>query len=119
MLAATSCNQLLKMPALIQHFIEHKTAHKSLNFLEYLHEHYLISQKAHTDHDQDRDMALPFKVPAPTVSMFAILPNTAQQILSPTDKVLSFIKEKYPLPNNASLPAWHGTSIWQPPKFLA
>ncbi len=118
LLAATACNQLLKIPALITHFSEHKSQNRALDFLEFLKMHYLLPPQAHQDNDQDRDMQLPFKLPAPSVVALAIVPSNALNFLSIIALDLSSEIKKYPLLHNCGLPTSQGSSIWQPPRSV-
>lgn len=55
----TEASQLLKLPVLVQHYVEHKTLNKSITFARFLEMHYL--GKDEPDNDYQRDMQLPFK----------------------------------------------------------
>ncbi len=55
----TSLNQLVKLPILYAHFIEHNNLDPNVDFLTYIVRHYIGDD--FNDHDDDRDMQLPFK----------------------------------------------------------
>jgi len=55
----TSLNQLIKVPMLYIHFVEHNQDDPSVDFATFLAEHYLSDDD--NDQDNDRDMQLPFK----------------------------------------------------------
>lgn len=52
-------HQLLKIPVLISHFIEHKKEDPNISLLSFLKMHYQANPVK--DKDYDRDMQLPFK----------------------------------------------------------
>ena len=55
----TSLNQLIKVPMLYTHFIEHNRTDPSVNFCTFLEWHYWGDDQ--DDQDDDKDMQLPFK----------------------------------------------------------
>lgn len=55
----TSLNQLIKVPVLYSHFVEHNNADPSVDFYTFLEWHYWGDDD--NDADNDRDMELPFK----------------------------------------------------------
>ena len=59
MLSTTQLSELLKLPILIEHFIEHKQENKDLSFFRFLDIHYAHGNPK--DADYDTDMKLPFK----------------------------------------------------------
>ncbi|MEN9523358.1 MAG: hypothetical protein RL065_1735, partial [Bacteroidota bacterium] len=59
MMANTELHQLVKLPLLMEHFVEHKTQNNKLSFLQFLTIHY--SGSTQKDADYDKDMKLPFK----------------------------------------------------------
>ncbi len=56
----TELHQLLRLPVLIHHFLDHSNQEPEISFVEFLNEHYSSNQKhsdnSHKDHDK-----LPFK----------------------------------------------------------
>lgn len=59
MLSFSELHQFLRMPVLIQHFVEHRQQDPSISLLAFLNEHY-IHQYVH-DEDYQRDQQLPFR----------------------------------------------------------
>ncbi|WP_315816201.1 hypothetical protein [Paraflavitalea speifideaquila] len=55
----TSLNQLLKLPALIGHYMEHHQLDNRVDFVQFLAMHYWGTDL--NDNDDDRDMQLPYK----------------------------------------------------------
>ncbi|MCS6823426.1 MAG: hypothetical protein NZ529_03960 [Cytophagaceae bacterium] len=58
LLATTELSEVLKVPVLIHHFIEHKSQNASLSVWEFLSMHYSYDGKVHEGHD--RETPLPF-----------------------------------------------------------
>lgn len=58
-LLSTELNQLLKLPFLIEHYLEHKNQTKDLTFFKFLVMHYFEHDVNVSDYE--RDMKLPFK----------------------------------------------------------
>lgn len=59
LLSSTQFNQLLKLPKLVEHYLEHKSENKTLSVWQFLYLHY--GQGEVHDKDYEEDMKLPFK----------------------------------------------------------
>lgn len=59
LLGATELNQLLKMPLLIEHYMEHKLDNGNLSLLSFMYMHYVGDDGDATDEQKDQN--LPFK----------------------------------------------------------
>jgi len=110
-LSFTEVHQLLKLPVLWQHYMEHQQNDDSITFLDFLSRHY----NTYDDHDgdHDRDMQLPFKdfghcssVPAVTLTAFRIDFHVTHFAFEKT--YVSFYKK--------FITSFHLTEIWQPPR---
>lgn len=55
----TSLNQLIKIPVLYRHFVEHNSADPNVDLYTFLEWHYWGDDA--NDNDNERDMQLPFK----------------------------------------------------------
>lgn len=55
----TSLDQLLKLPVLFQHYMEHKEQNNSVSLMKFIAMHYWGDDD--NDNDNDRDAQLPFK----------------------------------------------------------
>lgn len=111
--SATEFNQLLKLPLLVEHYVEHKEENKLITFLEFLHMHYSTAHAK--DADYNKDMKLPFKSPSNTIAFNALnclQANFETELNYPVRnaKAFYFIYSEH-IPNSALLNA-----IWQPPK---
>lgn len=111
MCANTSIGQLLKVPNLIEHYIEHKNelTSDSISFIDYIVSHY--SKNAENNHDHQD---LPFKTLDNSSSvLFAITIVTYQiQVVKP---LISTQKKFF---YNKSFKSNLITSIWLPPKLF-
>jgi hypothetical protein len=110
MCANTSLGQLLKVPNLIEHYIEHKNelTSDSISFIDYIVSHYSINAENNQEH-QD----LPFKTFDNSTSvLFAFSINTFQiQIIKP---LISTTKKFF---YNKTFKSNLIASIWLPPKL--
>ncbi|WP_304067539.1 hypothetical protein [Pedobacter glucosidilyticus] len=113
LIATTELYQLLKLPILVEHLIEHKMQDNNITIFEFFSMHYALEDVR--DADYERDMQLPFKthnhinqvdcnVSLPQYSLSVItLPAIIQQHKTPVYRSL-FIHSVYL------------STIWQPPK---
>ena len=56
--SATEVYQLLKIPFMVNHFSEHKTANEKVSFVKFILMHYFDVDE--NDQDFEKDMKLPF-----------------------------------------------------------
>lgn len=108
----TPLHEVLKLPMLVSHFLEHKEEDNSMSLLKFLHIHY--SQHHIVDDDYDKDMQLPFKdCSTPiffTLSTLSKKFQIALHLPAPESKNLFSVKE------DAFLSAEFPDNIWQPPR---
>ncbi len=114
LLSTTQLSELLKLPILVQHFIEHKEENKNLSFLGFLEIHY--AHGSPHDADYDKDMKLPFKSIThsniSSISFCTPLPNFKHNPIiyyKSNKKIFSTYSFTY---SSAFL-----SSIWQQPKY--
>ena len=111
--STTEFSQLLKLPLLIEHFIEHREVNSHLTFRQFLLLHYALS--GDQDADQARDMKLPFKSHSNCVASVSniYLPSQRPLVIKP-----GFILEKKKINRKKQLylPAYC-SDIWQPPRI--
>ncbi|HBV14606.1 hypothetical protein [Chryseobacterium carnipullorum] len=111
LVSTTELYQLLKIPVLIEHFIEHKEQNKGMTLMAFLKMHYDHPVK---DADYQTDQKLPFIVHSfPLALVFTVSPNNTfevkkQIITDHNEKIYSYDE---PLYDKDAL-----NSIWQPPK---
>lgn len=111
MCANTSIGQLLKIPNLIEHYIEHKNevANSSSSFIDFIKEHY--SKNADSNNDEHQN--LPFKTIEHNTNVFVafnilnyqLIPN---KVFFTTNKTFIY---KSTFKSNFCI------SIWLPPKL--
>lgn len=113
LLATTELYQLLKLPQLVAHYIEHRKEDRSLSMLAFLSLHY--AQGDVRDADYEQDMKLPFKTcdSTPHAASFVCLPEPPGHF-NPTPVLL--IDRQKPVDLNLYLPSSYKASIWQPPR---
>lgn len=112
--ASTQFVQLLKIPLLIEHFIEHKASSNEITFKEFFILHYLDAQ--HVDGDYDKDMRLPFKtVNTSLTNIASLIPSLRSDFVINIDgkEGTNFITYAVFFITNTFI-----SSIWQPPRFF-
>ncbi|MEO6962387.1 MAG: hypothetical protein ABIY90_10480 [Puia sp.] len=57
----TELAELVKLPVLIHHYLDHKKEHKDLTFFDFLKSHYASIHKAGSKAHEDHHSRLPFK----------------------------------------------------------
>lgn len=113
LLTTTDAYQLLKMPMIFKHFVEHRQADKNISFLKFLDMHYMHGSPK--DKDYHKDMQLPFKSSGDFISVLAseFIPLNEHILL--TAPVVLVSEKKIAIQQNDLLPSYLA-SIWQPPK---
>lgn len=106
--------QLLKLPVLVHHFIEHNHKEKAITFFTFLNEHY-FSSESHPDNNKHDHQNLPFK--ACNSHLISTLLHFGQQNVC-IEQPVNIITSNNVVP----LYRQHYTSnifgaIWQPPKL--
>lgn len=112
LLSISEFNQLLKLPLLVQHFIEHQMEDESLTFCDFLGMHYAhVNQK---NNDDAKDKKLPFKTNhANIISNFVALELAIDEIkINQSESQLTFANLI------CSIPLIYTSSIFQPPKTV-
>lgn len=107
-------HQLLKLPTLIEHYLEHKQENKNETLLNYLAEHYTKNiTHQHADNHNDHQK-LPFKTNDCAVAHIVIgfLPTEKFEFVIPN---ASFIEKASHYNEDDYLSNFCG-NIWQPPK---
>ena len=111
--ANTEIGQLLKLPFLIHHYIDHKDDNESLSFMDFLHKHYQEENSHQSNNNQHEK--LPFKshnlgFSQSTLSYQPFI-GFEFQISKPIETKINLIY------STAFYPASISSRIWQPPKF--
>ncbi|MFY0254076.1 hypothetical protein ACDQ55_09005 [Chitinophaga sp. 30R24] len=108
-------NQLLKVPALLNHYVYHHQLNRNISFTTFLTIHYTVADDG--DNDQEQDRQLPYK---------QIDGHLLQQTFIPLAKVVSIrIQEmyqpvtiNYPVLKDQYLPAPALNSLFRPPRTV-
>ena len=113
--AHTELPQLLKLPVLVEHYLEHRHEDHQLSFLHFLSLHYFNGDPH--DADYARDMQLPFKSLTAQTAAFAVapLPQPYTGLSAPLAYAAAV---SHPLSYAADwVPAGARAAIWQPPRL--
>jgi len=115
-MATTELYQLLKLPFLVEHFIEHKELNKDITLMQFLYLHYAYGDVK--DADYKEDMKLPFKSHNNTITTH-LVDAVATTVL----KITIHAKPNFdPLKvlitsEEAFFASSYCSHIWQPPKI--
>ncbi|MCA6450216.1 MAG: hypothetical protein IM584_01370 [Chitinophagaceae bacterium] len=111
--STTEMYQLVKLPLLVEHFIEHKQKKSDLTLWEFLCLHY----KPTTEKDSDyaKDMKLPFKSHDGCINAVigAFVPNNHSTEIH---KPVTINSRHFPLLDETFTGSSFLSTIWQPPK---
>ena len=108
----TELRQLLKLPVLIHHYLEHDADDEGLSFFQFLHEHY---SEDHSPAKDKEHQSLPFKSHDLSFAQTALAyQHPVEFEYIPGNTLATKVNTIYS-------PAFHPTSIpsriWQPPKY--
>lgn len=112
--STTEAHELLKIPVVFQHFIEHQQEDPQISPIQFLQIHYM--QGDVKDKDYDRDMQLPFKTAGEffTSSATPFIPLNAHIDIQYRDEPIQII---WSLHQPAFIFSAYQVNIWQPPKM--
>lgn len=114
LLATTQLGQLLKLPAFIEHYKEHKSENTNLTLVDFLIIHYASGNVK--DADYEKDMKLPFKAANENVLSVTSTVATPPNFSIETEHINFFEKKKQYFRNEYFLSNAFFSNIWQPPK---
>ncbi|MCE9540348.1 MAG: hypothetical protein K8R85_14200 [Bacteroidetes bacterium] len=111
--ANTEMHQLLKLPVLVHHYLEHCKEANNSSFVGFLYNHY-NSEKPHSDNDHHDHQNLPFKTDCANIHTSFAFTGHHQYSFQSTPPVSVKVNVVYNeiIYSSASL-----SNIWQPPKF--
>lgn len=107
-----SFDQLMKLPVLVMHYIEHRAQDGNLSVVEFLAMHYWGQDI--NDDDQDRDDQLPFKKVSTTTVHQVFIPFA--KITTLKVQVVANITIQYPEPDEDRLPNPATSDLFRPPR---
>ena len=108
--STTELSQLLKLPVLVSHFVEHKAADVDMTFWDYLVHHYGGHEK---DADWDTDMKLPFMKHSEILNVLVVEPHPPYL---PKKPLFHYLAMRNPSHHTGFIPNACLDTIWQPPK---
>ncbi len=119
LISTTELYQLLKLPILIEHYLDHKEKNKEITLFAFLSYHY---NGNHLDHDAknddyDQDRKLPFASHTELLTVNIVVSSPLYFFLKtavPTSK-----KTKLLILNDSQGDSNFLCSIWQPPKSFS
>lgn len=111
LLTTTELHQLLKLPALIAHYIEH-LQHEELGIAEFLHEHY-CHEHHHCNHESESEHELPFQCSDCTHFMISGIVIGTENFSLPVFET----EMKHGVVRSEHFISAAHTDIWQPPKI--
>ena len=114
LISITELSQLVKLPALVEHFIEHKAKDTSLSLIDFLSNHY--AQDNDHDGDEEREMKLPFKSHDGCINSIVSESVPSSFYYLPAKPVFTESKS-YSTYTEQFLQSTYLSTIWQPPKF--
>ena len=114
MLSFSELHQFLRMPVLIQHFIEHRQQDPSLSLLGFLNLHY-IHQYIH-DEDYQQDQQLPFRHSDCCVSYTTVCCETPGNTIIELPARTTETKNEFILHNEDNHSLLAVADIFQPPR---
>ncbi|MBP6311413.1 MAG: hypothetical protein WAR83_09580 [Flavobacteriales bacterium] len=108
----TELHQLIKLPGLIEHFVEHAQQDENETFLCFLADHYLTGSHQHEDNGHDSE--LPFHgdhdCATHTVQIAVPVPQ------SPAEITIALITSEPPVLDDTAYSFLLSNDVWQPPK---
>ncbi len=116
LLSTTELIQLLKLPVLVEHFVEHKSQQPEMTILEFITLHYNGDHLDNhpEDDDYDQDKKLPFITHNNVLSVYCI--STPDFIVDLQHKISQDDMLKLQVYNEAFIENTYLSTIWQPPK---
>ncbi len=114
LLGATELSQLLKMPLLLEHYMEHKMGNGDLSLTSFIYMHYVTDDGDATD--EKRDQNLPFKsahFQLQNSVVFTVAKYELPKIIVPITPSV------WPVFSSNFIPKAPVGSLFRPPKYLA
>jgi hypothetical protein len=111
--SATAIGELVKLPALVGHYTDHRDENSSIALTTFLIQHYYYEDG--TDEDAAEDKKLPFKSldNANSVSFISLSPP---YVLNALNKTETEKKNLFGIYTDRFLQSRYLSTIWQPPR---
>lgn len=115
MLSFSEFHQFLKMPVLVQHFLEHRQQDRTISFWSFLEEHYIHQYVV--DDDYQRDNQLPFRdTDCCIVTLTLSCECPVPQIIAMTGDVEE-VQQEFNLYEEKDFSLLQVADIFQPPRL--
>lgn len=103
----------MKVPFLVEHFIDHRDENKNITLYQFLYVHYAMGDVR--DGDYDKDMKLPFKSHDNCVANGLTVYPPSQKIS--IARSVPLLEKKHLLVREHFLQSSFLANIWQPPRL--
>jgi hypothetical protein len=110
-LAGTEFGQILRLPVLVEHYLEHRKEHQSLGIGEFLLIHY---SRQHTQGANEQDRQLPFKTHHECAKLFSFAAPLHCEVAFHNPPLQE--KNRCAPVEPGRLSTGYRTMIWQPPR---
>ncbi|MCS4302455.1 hypothetical protein [Chryseobacterium sp. BIGb0232] len=114
LVSTTELYQLLKIPELIEHYIEHKELNPEMTLTAFLKTHYDYPVK---DGDYGKDQRLPFIIHSTPLALIFTINNTFSFDEFIEAKFISLALHKIPSKDEDLCYKGFLNSVWEPPRF--
>lgn len=111
-MATTECSELLKLPVLVQHFMEHRSEEGDVSFVNFMKMHYA---KEEHHHEPNHNHQLPFKSHEGCINL-NILICLIQPLPVSGNNLFPHSPYYFIAPEETFQASAHLSAIWQPPK---
>ena len=112
LISTASTGQLLKLPILVSHYLEHQHKNHDIGFIDFLYMHYMGNDM--DDDDDDRDMQLPFKSSPP--NCYNQLPSLPVAAIPLTRQNQFSEKNEFTISSETALMDPSLASLFRPPR---
>lgn len=112
LLTTTELSEFMKLPALVEHFIEHRTLNNDVTLLSFLDMHYNHGDVK--DADYQKDMQLPFKSHDGCINLSILIAIPHKETC--LDHPQIFQKNEHSSMYHSFASSELKSTIWQPPK---
>lgn len=105
----------MKLPMLVQHYIEHTQEEKNISFFYFLDQHYTGNINHHHQEKHNHHDKLPFKATDGHFSSVVSIVSPPSIVIAHNNIVVADLK--IPANNQQNYSNAYLKSIWQPPRF--
>lgn len=113
LLPVTPVTEFLKLPQLVEHYLDHRSENDQRSFTGFLLQHYLVEDG--TDQDASEDNQLPFKSGEQLMTNGVVSIDPPQPV-TVVPAIATGITKKYMHREDDRLPDQYPGTVWQPPR---